>query len=257
MEGIAYPVDLKDIKRFEKQNLDISISVLGYSKDERIYPLRISKYTKSKEGRKYDIVLLLIKNGENSHYCYVKKLSALLSSQVNNHKSKLYFCLNCLNGYDEPEKLEKHKEYCSEEDSVKINMPPPETYIKFNNFLHSERAPFAIYADFECIVKPLDTCEPDPNRSYTKKYKKHEPISFVYYIKSFNESVYPSTKRTYIKENKEDPDVIDVFINWLEEDIKIISELGNRKMIISKEEEEQFKQASNCWICGKKIKFRG
>ena len=43
MEGIAYPVNLKDIKRFEKQNPDISISVLGYSKDERIYPLRISK----------------------------------------------------------------------------------------------------------------------------------------------------------------------------------------------------------------------
>ena len=251
MEGIAYPVDLKDIKRFEKQNPDISISVLGYSKDERIYPLRISKYTKSKEGRKYDIVLLLIKNEDNSHYCFVKKLSALLSSQVNKHSHKLYFCLNCLNGFDEPEKLEKHKEYCSEAESIKINMPSPNTYIKFNNFLHSERAPFAVYADFESIVKPIESCEPDPNRSYTKKYQKHEPVSFVYYIKSFNENVYPSTKRTYIKENEEDPDVIDVFINWLEEDVKIISELGNRKMIISKEEEEQFKQASNCWICGK------
>ena len=42
MEGIAYPVDLKDINRFEKQNPDISISVLGYSKDERIYPLTLS-----------------------------------------------------------------------------------------------------------------------------------------------------------------------------------------------------------------------
>ena len=255
MEGIAYPVSLKDINRFEKHNPDISISILGYSKDERIYPLRISKFTKSKkeEERKYNIVLLLIKNGDNSHYCYVKKLSALLASQVNNHKGKLYFCLNCLNGYDNPEKLEQHKEYCSESESIKINMPPPETYLKFKNFIYSERAPFAVYADFESIVKPLDTCEPDPNKSYTKKYQKHEPVSFVYYIKSFNESVYKSTKRTYIKENPEDPDVIDVFINWLEEDVKIISELGNEKMIITKEEEEQFKQASDCWICHKKL----
>ena len=250
MEGIAYPVSLKDIKRFEKQNLDISISILGYSKDERVYPLRISK---KEEERKYNIVLLLIKNGNNSHYCYVKNLSALLASQVNNHKGKLYFCLNCLNGYDEPEKLEQHKEYCNETESIKINMPPPDTYIKFKNFLYSERAPFAVYADFESIVKPLDTCEPDPNKSYTKKYQKHEPVSFVYYIKSFNENVYKSTKRTYIKENPEDPDVIDVFINWLEEDVKIISELGNEKMIITEEEEEQFKQASNCWICHKKL----
>ena len=253
MKGIAYPVDLKDINLFEKQNPDISISVLGYSKDERIYPLRISKFTKMKkeDERKHNIVLLLIKNGDNSHYCYIKNLSALLTSQVNSHKGKFYFCLNCLNGYDEPEKLEKHKEYCSEKDCIKINMPSPDTYIKFKNYLYSERAPFAIYADFESILKPLDTCEPDPNKSYTLKYNKHEPVSFVYYIKSFNESVYKSKLRSYVKENEEDPDTIDVFINWLEEDVKIISELGNEPMKITKEEEEQFKQASNCWICGK------
>ena len=252
MEGIDYPVSLKDIKRFEKQNLDISISVLGYSKDERIYPLRISEFTKKKkeDERKHNIVLLLIKKGDNSHYCYVKNLSALLSSQINKHDHKLYFCLNCLSGYDDPEKLEKHKEYCSEEESIKINMPKPDTYIKFKNYLYSERAPFAIYADFESILKPLDTCEPDPNKSYTHKYQKHEPLSFVYYIKSFDESVYKSTLRKYVKENEEDPDPIDVFINWLEEDVKIISGLGNEPMKITPEEEEQFKQASNCWICG-------
>ena len=258
MEGIAYPVSLKDINRFEKQNLDISISVLGYSKDEKIYPLRISKFTKVKkeDERKHNIVLLLIKNGDNSHYCYVKNESALLSSQVNSHGHKRYFCLNCLNGYDTPEKLEKLKEYCGEEESIKINMPPPDTYIKFKNYLYSERAPFAIYADFESLVKPLNTCEPNPNKSYTLKYQKHEPVSFVYYIKSFNENVYKSTLRSYIKENEEDPDVIDVFINWLEDDVKIISELGNEPMKITPEEQEQFNQASNCWICGKLLNLQ-
>ena len=258
MEGIDYPVSLKDIKRFEKQNLDISISVLGYSKDERIYPLRISKFTKAKkeDERKHNIVLLLIKNGDNSHYCLIKNLSRLLTSQVNKHSHKLYFCLNRLNGYDDLEKLEKHKEYCSEEESIKVNMPAPDSFIKFKNYLYSERAPFAIYADFESIVKPLDTCKPDPNKSYTLKYQKHEPVSFVYYIKSFNENVYKSKLRKYVKENEEDPDTIDVFINWLEEDVKIISELGNEKMIITPEEQEQFNQASNCWICGKLLNLQ-
>ena len=255
MEGIAYPVDLKDIKRFEKQNPEISISVLGYSKDERIYPLRISKFTKMKkeDERKHNIVLLLIKNRDNSHYCLINNLSRLLTSQVNNHGHKLYFCLNCLNGYDNTEKLDKHKEYCSENESIKINMPPPDTYLKFKNFLYSERAPFAIYADFECYNKPIHTNTPDPNKSYTKKLTKHEPASFVYYIKSFNENVYKSQLRTYIKEEEEDPDVIDVFINWLEEDVKQIANLGNEKMIITAKEEEEFKQASDCWICRKKL----
>ena len=253
MEGIEYPVSLKDIKRFEKQNLDISVSVLGYSKDEKIYPLRISK---KENKRKNNIVLLLIKDGDNSHYCLVKNLSALLSSQVNKKKSKLYFCLNCLNGFDEMEKLEKHKEYCDEEESIKINMPKPDTYIKFKNFLYSEKAPFVIYADFESLLKPLDTCKPDPNKSYTLKYQKHEPLSFRYFIKSFDESVYKSTLREYIKENEEDPDPIDVFLSWLEADVKIISELGNKPMKITPKEQEQFYKASNCWICEKLLNLQ-
>ena len=255
MEGIDYPVNFRGVDRFENLNPDISISILGYSKEEKIYPLRISKYTKCKkeDGRKHDIVLLLIKDGENSHYCLIKNLSALLSSQINDRKGKFYFCLNCLNGYDKPEKLENHKDYCSEKESVKINMPPPNTYLNFKNYLHSEKAPFTIYADFESLIIPLDSCDPDPNKSYTMKYQKHEPVSFCFYIKSFNESVYKSKKRTYIKENPEDPDVIDVFINWLEEEVKEIAKLGNEKMIITDEEEEQFNKASDCWICGKKL----
>ena len=258
MEGITYPVDSKGINRFEKQNPDISISVLGYSGDERIYPLQISKFTKVKkeDERKHNIVLLLIKNEDNSHYCLIKNLSALLTFQVNKRKGKFYFCLNCLNGYDEPEKLEKHKEYCNEKESIKINMPPPETYLKFKNLRYSERAPFAIYADFESLLKPLDTCEPDPNKSYTLKYQKHEPVSFVYYIKSTYEDLYKSKLRSYVKENEEDPDPIDVFINWLEEDVKIISELENKKIIISDEEEEQFNKASICWLCEKKLNLK-
>ena len=248
MEGITYPVDLKSINRFERQNPDISISVLGYSKEDKVFPLKISKINKN---CKHQIVLLLIKDGENSHYCYVKNISALLVSQYNKHKGKREYCFNCFNSFKSSEALKNHLEYCNINECIKINMPPEGASLKFNNFLHGERAPFAIYADFESIVKPLESCDPDPNKSYTKKYQKHEPESFNYYIKSSNEGVYPSTKRTYIKKNPEDPDPVDVFINWLESDVKIISELGNKKMIITAEEEEQFKQASNCWICGK------
>ena len=252
MEGISYPVDFRGVDRFESQNLDISISILGYNNDEKTYPLRISKYTKGKKenGRKYDIVLLLIKDGENSHYCLVKNLSALLTSQINKHKSSLYFCLNCLNSYDKPEKLENHKEYCSENESVKINMPPENTYLNFKNFPNSEKAPFTIYADFESLIKPIDNCDPDPNKSYTKKYQKHEPVSFSYYIKSFNESVYESRLRGYIKEKPDDPDAMDIFINYLEEDVKAIANIEVKPMIFTEEDKQEFINASDCWICG-------
>ena len=44
MEGIEYPVSLKDLNKFEKQNQTISITVLGYE-GKSVYPLRNSECT--------------------------------------------------------------------------------------------------------------------------------------------------------------------------------------------------------------------
>ena len=258
MEGIQYPVSLRGIDRFEHLNPEISITLLGYNEEEKVYPLKVSKYT----GCKHDIVLLLIKNGENSHYCLVKNISALLSSQINNHKGTRYFCLNCFNSFKSPDSLDKHKEYCYNNECVKISMPPPNTFLRFKNFRYSEKAPFAIYADFESLIKPMDNCDPDPNRSYTKKYQKHEPISFCYYIECFNNTLCKEifnddTKRkqlkSYIKTKPEDPDAIDVFIKWLEDDVKFLANITQKKMVFTKENEKQFNMASDCWICGEEL----
>ena len=258
MQGIQYPVSFRGIDRFESQNPEISITVLGYNKDERVYPLKVSKYT----GCKHDIVLLLIKDGENSHYCLVKNTSALLALQINNHKGTSHICLNCINGFKSLDSLNKHKEYCYNNECVKIVMPPQNTFLRFKNFRYSEKAPFAIYADFESLIKPMDNCDPDPNKSYTKKYQKHEPISFSYYIKCFNNTLCKeifndNTKRkqlnSYIKTKPEDPDAIDVFIKWLEDDVKYLANIKPKKMIFTKEEEKQFNRASNCWICGEEL----
>ena len=258
MEGIQYPVSLRAIDRFEHLNPEISITVLGYNEEEKVYPLKVSKYT----GCKNDIVLLLIKDGENSHYCLVKNISALLSSQINNNDHKRYFCLNCFNSFKSPDSLDKHKEYCYNNECVKILMPPQNTFLRFKNFRYSEKAPFAIYADFESLIKPLDNCDPDPNRSYTKKYQKHEPISFCYYIECFNNTLCKEifnddTKRkqlkSYIKTKPEDPDAIDVFIKWLEDDVKFLVNIEQKKMVFTKEDEKQFNTASDCWICGEEL----
>ena len=252
MKGIRYPVNFRDIDRFESQNPNISISVVGYNKDERVYPLKISKYTE----REHNIVLLLIKDKEKSHYCLVKNISALLSSQINKHKGACDICLNCFNCFNtsqDDDKLKKHKDYCYKNECVKILMPPEGTFLRFKNFLHSEKAPFAIYADFESKIIEMDNCDPDPNKSYTKKYQKHEPVSFSYYIKSFNESVYESRIRSYIKETPEGEDVINIFIKWLEDDVKDIANIKPKKMIFTEEDEKHFNKASDCWICGEDL----
>ena len=259
MKGIHYPVSLNGIKRFEDLNPNISISVLGYNKEEGgVYPLEISEYT----GCDYDIVLLLLKeavNGENgeikekTHYTLVKNTSALIASQKNNHKGKRHACLNCFNSFNTLESLNKHKEYCYKNKCVKTNMPPQNTYSRFKNFLHSEKAPFAVYADFESLIKPLDNCDPDPNKSYTKKYQKHEPISFSYYILCSIDGVYKPVLRKYTQTKPEDANAMDVFIKWLEEDVKDIANIEVKEMIFTEEDIKHFNNASDCWICGEEL----
>ena len=132
-------------------------------------------------------------------------------------------------------------------------MPPPGTFLRFKNFLHSEKAPFAIYADFESLIKPMDNCDPDPTKSYTKKYQKHEPISFTYYFNSSIDGVYKPILRKYTKTKPEDADAMDIFISWLEEDVKAIANIEPKEMIFTEEDRKQFNKASDCWICGEEL----
>ena len=245
MKGIKYPVNLRDIDRFESLNPTISITVLGYNEKEKVYPLRVSDYT----GCEHDIILMLIKDEENAHYCLVNNISALLTTQINNHGHKRHFCLRCLNGYKTEQALNDHKEYCYNNECVKTIMPEKGTMLRFKNFLHSEKVPFIVYADTEALIKEMHNCDPNPQNSYTKKYQKHEPISFSYYIKCFDNSVCEPILRTYTGK-----DAMDVFIKWLEEDVKAIANIKPKNMIFTEEDKKRFNKSRECWICRELLK---
>ena len=85
MEGMEYPVSLKDLNKFEQQKPSISITVLGYE-GKSVYPLRNSDNT----DMEHNIILMLIEEGVK-HYGLVKNLSRLLSSQVSNHNENIIF----------------------------------------------------------------------------------------------------------------------------------------------------------------------
>ena len=245
MKGIKYPVSFRDIDRFESLNPNISITVLGYNKDSRVYPLKVSNYT----GSEHDITLMLLKDGENSHYCLVNNISALLIAQLNNHKGTRHICLSCLNGFNTKQALDNHKEYCYAYECVKTIMPEKGTMLNFKNFPHSEKVPFIIYADLEALIKEMQNCDPNPQKSYTKKYQKHEAISFSYYIKCFDNSVCEPILRTYTKTTTEDKDSMKVFIEWLEEDVRALANIKVKEMIFTEEDKKRFNEEKECWIC--------
>ena len=178
----------------------------------------------------------------------VKNLGRLLSSQVSSHNGKHHFCLRCFNPFWTRKSLIKHQEYCNEYEAVKIELPGEGTMLKFKNYCRSEKVPFIVVADFESYYKPMQSCEPNPESSYTKQYQKHEPSSFCYYIIGFDDEVYKPKLVSYTGE-----DAAQKFLEMLEEDIKIIANIPEKKMIFGKEEKERFDKQTKCWMCNEEF----
>ena len=243
MTGIVNPVQLNAIDKFERQNPTISINVFGH--EESVCPLRVSKC----EGREV-VNLLPISDDEKRHYCLIKSMSRLLSTQTSKRNGAQYYCMRCLNPFHSQESLDKHLEYCSTHEAVKTEMPGEGTILSFENYNRSMRVPFIVYADFESFIKPIDTCGPNPENSYTKQYQKHTPSSFCYYIKCFDDEVYYQNPVTYTA-STENEDVAQIFVNMLEEDVKsIYKRFGKpKKMLFGAKEREEFDEATECWIC--------
>ena len=165
-----------------------------------------------------------------------------------NGKRKEHFCLRCLNPFWSQEALSRHKKYCGEYEAVKIELPKKGTMVKFKNYHRSEKVSFIVFADFECFTKPIQSCEPNPESSYTKQYQKHELSSFCYHIKCFDDEVYEPKLVSYTGE-----DAAQKFVEMLEMDIREITSIPEKKMIFGKEEKERFDKETKCWICKEKF----
>ena len=50
--------------------------------------------------------------------------------------------------------------------------------IKYNQGEKSMKLPFTIYADLECLLKKMSTCQNNPNESSTTKINKHTPSGY-------------------------------------------------------------------------------
>ena len=84
--GIDFPMRVSQIDRLERQNPNLAINVFGWEK-EQVIVHRISE----KGGKIPRINLMITKQGENKHYSYVKRLTALLLEQSKSSNSK-HFC---------------------------------------------------------------------------------------------------------------------------------------------------------------------
>jgi hypothetical protein len=236
--GIEFPVTVDKIGKFEKQN-NISVNVFGF--EDVLFPLYITK-----EHFDSHVNLLLYYQRTTRHYCLIKDLNKFLYSQ-NRKKDRMYYCRYCLHGFIREDLLQDHEPHCSQHGPQRIELPDEENAsLFFKDYYKQLKVPFTIYADFESLTTKIDSTQPNPEKSFTKKYQHHQPCGFSYIVVSEVEQ-YSKPPVVYRGE-----DAVDKFLECLEEERKYIQEKLDfvEPMRIERDEEQAFQDAVNCHICG-------
>ena len=194
--------------------------------------------------------LLLIFDGNKSHYVYVEDFNRFMFNKAKN-KNKKYLCGCFLQCFISENVLTEHKENClviNDKQNVKLG----KGLISFKNYSKQLSVPFKIYAGFECILRPTSSKKVksrDKNGSYTEKYQDHILCSFAY--------------KAVCVDNKFSKDVVMCrrenaaykFIEAILEEYDyckmIMKKHFNKNLVMSVDEEERFQLANSCWICNK------
>ena len=243
--GIDFPKPVSQIDRLERQNHNLAINVFGWE-GGHVVVYRISE----KGGEIPRINLMLTKQGENTHYSLVKRLTALLYDQ-NRHNESKHFCERCLHGYQKRELLERHKLECKGllKSPTRTEMPKQgENKMAFKNFYKQMKAPYAVYADFECVLRKINTCEPDNKQSFTIKTEKHEPCGFSYMIvRSDGQFSGPYTYRG--------EDAVYVFLRYLlNHETEMREDMANKRpLLMTNQDWQKHRNATECHICNKSL----
>ena len=242
-EGIKFPMNYRDINRFEKQNSNIHVNVFGYEKS--VYILRSGV---SKDGKTV-CNLLLTSDGENQHYSLIHNMSRLLSSQTTKHDGEMFYCLRCFNHFPTEKSLDRHLEYCTKQDVIKTVLPKKGEFLIFKNHKHIVEHPINIVGDFECFTNPIDSCQPDNKNSFTQQYQKHIPSGFCVYP-LLGEGI-DFKHDPIISSNKDN-----LGLEFIDACTKIAIEFYNKfkiakNMIMTDEDKKNFKESKVCWLCVK------
>ena len=120
--------------------------------------------------------------------------------------------------------------------------------VKYNHGEKSIKIPFTIYADLECLLEKMSTCQNDPNKSSTTKINKHTPSGYSIFTNcSFDES---KNKISYYRGD----DCMKTFCKDLREhSTKIINYEKKKRISLTTEEKVHYNKQKVCYICTKEF----
>ena len=161
----------------------------------------------------------------DNHYFLCKDLSFLLRKSS---KHICYPCLKCCVSFRTEDALNKHLELCNTQKHVGRRTFHKDDYLKFNKFHYKNRVPFAMYYDFECIIKD----------------GKHIPIACGLYIKSD----YPDILEDKYECNCGDK-VVDWFVDRVDHYNKLFKDIFIIIIPLKEETITPLTTTTSCYYC--------
>ena len=149
-DGLSFPLPVKDVPKFEKQNSDIAVSIVTYE-DRELIPLYVSPHRK----RKHTIHLLLLSNETTHHYTLVKSLSRLVAGRTK-YDGKTYVCPYCFHCFRYQDVLDNHILDCSTHSPQTVTYPKEgeDAVLHYKCNQKEFPVPYVLYVDFESFLAP-------------------------------------------------------------------------------------------------------
>ena len=228
-----------DVHRFnELNNLSVNIFELNFYQDQNQWKHKIIPIEIIKNNSDRVIDLAIYKN----HYVLIKKLDVFLGDH-----NKKFFCRRCLSSYTSENMLMKHIEKCGD-DNITTIKTSNETHFQWKNHFHKNPLYFRIYADFEADNEKDNSII---GNKTTKIYKQNPVINGYHIISELEDILKSDYYKSPLGHNN-----VDWFVN---EVIKIENKMAfyfkntNKDIIMTQEDEEEFRNNNICRFCEKEI----
>jgi hypothetical protein len=261
IKGITFPISVKNIKKFMKQNkdLDIKINIIFLS-GKKIYPLECG----IGDGKKtVNLLSVPIESGDEVYYHFVliTNLDKYLSKSYDTGKKRKYyenafFCPNCFSKFTKDITRKKHLKTCVSQKCQVEKVPNDENdKIFFQKYENQFEQDIIAYLDFECELPKIDdfcnscnTLRCKCDMSYTRFETEQKPICFSFFIINKDNIILES--KTFAGRDAGDAFIEHLFEiekGWLGAYLKHNEQMKD----LSEEEQILYELSEKCYICEK------
>ena len=228
-----------DVHKFnESNNLSVNIFELVFYQGQNQWKHKLLPIEISKNNSDRVIDLAIYKN----HYILIKKLDVFLADH-----NKKYIYRRCLSSYTSENMLLKHNSKCENNDITSIKTSS-KSHLHWEKYFLKNPLYFRIYADFEADNENDNTCI---GNKTTNIYKQNPVLNGYHIVSELEDNLKSDYYQSHLDYNNVDWFVDEVI--RLENKMALYFKNTNKDIIMTKENEEDFRNDNICRFCEKII----